>query len=142
MTRRRWRIRRNSVRKPRPQRLWVVDAIRTGMPTWQTAFPTWEKALRYTQEAISRAAVEDVLERAIAVPGEFEAVEACLIFGHDLENKRMRIYDAGRFRGLRVRTEVEEESDTRDTLILISVRRDATLPLNGSRSRYSKVGSR
>lgn len=118
MISRRWRIRRFS--------RWRIDTHTPGETTWFTYAGTFNEALGYIQKAISRAAIEDVLDRALAVadPKEYECVRACLILGHDLESKRRTIYDAARHRGLYVSTEVEAEVDDRDSYIFVRVKKN------------------
>jgi hypothetical protein len=132
---RRWQIRLLRDRRTKRPTRWLIVTTTPGKPVWRERRPTFAAALQYVREALSRAAIEDVIARALAVedPREFEAVRACLVLGDDLESKRRRIYDAGRYKGLHVRTEVEVEEDPRDTLIFIRVTPDPGIPKKGYR---------
>lgn len=135
MIRRRWKIRLLRDRRTGRPSKWLIVTTTPDRPVWRERRPTFAAALQYVREALSRAAIEDVLARALDVedPGEYECVRACLILGTDLEAKRRRIYDAGRFKGLRIRTEVEGEDDPRETTIHIQVRPDPSIPAKGCR---------
>jgi hypothetical protein len=127
MISRRWTIRLTS-KKPGHPRLsrWRIATLAPGEVTWYTHVDTFREALAYIRKAISRAAIEDLLDRALNVddPKEYECVRACLILGHDLESKRRTIYDAARHRGLYVSTEVEPEENEADSYIFARIKKN------------------
>ena len=117
---------------------WLVYTRRPNDPGWRRSFPTFEKALKFLRQTMSRYFIEDLLDRLLLTePGECESIPACLVEGEDLDRKRLRIYDAGRYRGLLLRTEVEVEEDPRETRIFVWLHPDRCVPKKGYRARMA-----
>ena len=125
MSRRRWTITKAS------QGRWLILTFSPGLAPWRTYRPSFDEAVVYLQKAISRAAIEELLNRALSDDGgekhplEYVSVRASLITGDTLDAKRRTIYDAARHQGLLVATEAEDEEDPRDSRIFIRVKRQS-----------------
>ena len=128
---------------------WAVAMRRTddsGRPGWNKTQPTFEAAIRYFIQARSRAIIAATLEEARVTgdedPGACESIlmtdvvvertyggkpsKRGAMTGSDLlEARRKILYDNGRSRGLRVRTEVDDAADPER--IFIWARPDPTL---------------
>jgi len=114
MSRPRWILRRS----PTTGRWFVRRSDRRN----HDYFDTWSKALKHLQGMISRWAIANVLDRAVATPGECEALHAALVTGDNMLAKRQRIAWAARMRKLPLWIYEEVEDDPSDTLFLVQVR--------------------
>lgn len=109
----RWRLYRNE------RGNW---SVRHSLRVECESYPSWQIAVSALVSSVSRWAIDSVLHRAAEAPGECEGVEACLITGATLRQKRTRILDAAHRRGLSVQTWAEKEDDPRDTTIYVQVK--------------------
>lgn len=96
-------------------------AVHRSDKRYRHCFPDWRRAVAYLDGMLSRHAITNLLDRAEAVPGEYEGLAACRIIGDSIENKRKRIADVAHYRGLAMHLEIEEEDDPHDTTFYIRV---------------------